>query len=374
MPFFRSGPGIRNCPIPFGSDTVGTMKALVFAGLLAASLSAAEIDTGEIGGAKFMVAKPEKWDGKLVMIAHGYRGGDQPLKADFEIENRFARPLLGQGWAIASTSYRRNGWIIEDAILDLKALRDHVVAKHGDVRRCIILGSSMGGLIATLAAEGAMDGVHGVVAIGAYLGDRETGAYYKTLTWRPKVPVIFLTNETELDHPRHYRGKAGPDLTALWEIQRPGHCNVSAVERRHAVLAMDAWIDGTPPEKDKDATVRPPARKSTAAKADGGLAGKITFVSSGFGNLSSDLVAADLASLGLKVGDKVLVKSAGAQLEATVALYRTDVGEGEASVYVTPDGWVAIVINAGNAAEALKVNPGDRVTLSPAPAEEKKAE
>ena len=104
------------------------------------------------------------------------------------------------------------------------------------------------------------------------------------------------------------------------------------------------------------------------------MAGKITFVSAGFGNLSSDLVAADLASLGLKVGDTALVKSAGAQLEATVALYRTDVDEGKATVYVTPDGWLAIVINGGNAAEALEVKLGDRVTLSPAPAEEKKAE
>jgi S-adenosylmethionine hydrolase len=133
---------------------------------------------------------------------------------------------------------------------------------------------------------------------------------------------------------------------------------------------MDGWIDGTVPEKDKDGTVRPPERKSTAAKTNGGLAGKITFVSASFGNLSSDLVAADLDTLGLKVGDKAIVKSGAAELEATVALYRTDVEEGMASVYITPDGWIAIVINGGNAADALQVKKGERVTLSPAPAEE----
>jgi dienelactone hydrolase len=353
------------------------MKMLALACLLLASVvSAAEIATGEIGGAKYMVATPEKWQGKLVMIAHGYRGEDQPLKADFEIDKRFAQPLLKQGWAIASTSYRRNGWIIEDAILDLKALRDHVATTRGEVGRCVIVGSSMGGLIGTLIAEGAMENVHGVVAIGAYLGDRATGAFYQTLTWQPKVPVLFLTNETELDHPRHYREKAGADLTALWEIKRPGHCNVSAIERYHGVTAIDGWIGGTAPEKDKDGTVRPPARKSTAVKSGDGLSGKITFASAGFGNLSSDLVATDLEKLGLKPGDKVLAKGADASLEATVALYRTDVPEGTAAVYVTPDGWVAIVINGGNAAEALKVKLGDRVTLSPAPvpAVEKKAE
>jgi pimeloyl-ACP methyl ester carboxylesterase len=355
------------------------VKALALAAVLLVScLHAAEITTGEINGAKYMIAAPEEWQGKLIVIAHGYRAEDQPLKADFEIDKRFATPLLDKGWAIASTSYRRNGWIIEDAILDLKALRDHVSAAKGGVKRCILIGSSMGGLIGTLAAEGAIDNIHGVVAIGAYLGNRETGAYYETLSWKPKVPLLFLTNETELDHPRYYRAKAGTEQTALWEVKRPGHCNVSAIERYHAVTAVDGWIDGTVPEKDKDGTVRPPARESTATKVEGGLAGKITFVSSGFGNLSSDLVSADLDTLGLKVGSKAIVKSGTAQLEATVALYRTDVDEGKAAVYVTPDGWVAMVINAGNAAEALQVKNGDRVTLSPAPvptpAEEPKAE
>lgn len=349
------------------------MKAFAFACFFAVSLHAAEVTTGEIGGAKYMIAAPEEWQGKLVMIAHGYRGEDQPLKADFEIDKRFATPLLDKGWAIASTSYRRSGWIIEDAILDLKALRDHIAAAKGGVKRCVLVGSSMGGLISTLAAEGAMENIHGVVAIGAYLGHRETGAYYETLTWQPKVPVLFLTNETELDHPRHYREKASADKTALWEVKRPGHCNVSAIERYNAVLAIDGWIDGRVPEKDKDGTVRPPQRKSTAAKAEGGLAGKVTFVSASFGNLSSDLVTADLDALGLKVGDKAIVKSGAASLEATVALYRTDVEEGKAAVYVTPDGWIAIVINGGNAADALQLKIGERVTLSPAPAEEKKA-
>ncbi|RYD49509.1 MAG: hypothetical protein EOP83_25060, partial [Verrucomicrobiaceae bacterium] len=195
---------------------------------------------------------------------------------------------------------------------------------------------------------------------------------YGTLNWKPKAPILFLTNETELDHPRHYRGKASADKTALWEVKRPGHCNVSAAERYNAVSAVDSWVDGIIPEVDreKDGTVRPPARKSTATKADDGLAGKITFVSASFGNLSCNLVSSDLETLGLKVGSKAIVKSGAALLEATVALYRTDVEEGKAVVYVTPDGWVAIVINGGNAANALQVKNDDPVTISPAPAAE----
>ena len=105
------------------------MKALALAAVLfVLNLHAAEITTGEINGAKFMIAAPEEWQGKLVVIAHGYRAEDQPLKADIEIDKRFAAPLLDKGWAIASTSYRRNGWIIEDAILDLtRAFRNHLL-------------------------------------------------------------------------------------------------------------------------------------------------------------------------------------------------------------------------------------------------------
>lgn len=341
------------------------VKAVLLACCLVLGASAMEITTGEIGGANYMVAKPADWSGKLVLLAHGYRSEGQPLKADFEVDPKFARPLLDEGWAIASTSYRRNGWIIGDAILDLKALRDHVAATGGEIRRCIIVGSSMGGLIGTLAAEGAIENIHGVVAIGAYLGDRVTDGYHPDLTRTPKVPVLFLTNETELEHPRHYLSKSVDGNTALWEIRRPGHCNVSGAERLQAVLAVDAWIDGTAPEKEKDATVPPPARESTALKEDGRLTGEVTFVSAGFGNFSSDFVAADLEALELGIGDKAILKSSSATIEATVARYYSDVGQGKTSVYVTPEGWLAIVTNGGNAAEALGVKTGDRVSISP---------
>src|SRR5690606_29983301 len=140
---------------------------------------------------------------------------------------------------------------------------------------------------------------------------------------------------TELEHPHHYRSKAGHSKTALWKIRRPGHCNVSGTERLQAVLAVNAWIDGVAPEREKDATVPPPARESTALRENGGLSGKVTFVSPGFGNLSSDLVAADLKTLDLGLGDRVMLKASTATLEATVARYYTDVDEGKASVYVT---------------------------------------
>lgn len=356
----------RKTGLPGGRSTLlacRDMRTLLLLALCLSPLRAVEIARGEIGGAKFTVAAPDVWQGKLVLIAHGYRPDNAPLGADLDTTDDFAGPLLKQGWAVAITSYRRNGWIIEDAILDLKALRDHIVEKHGPVKRCVVVGNSMGGLIGTLIAEGAMDGVQGVVNIGAYIGEPEKEEFYHSLTWKPKMPVLFLTNQDELEHPKHYLGEAGKEMTALWEVHRDGHCNTSDAENLQAVLAVDAWIDGKAPEKEKDGTVPLPKRASTAKKVDGGLEGGIRMASESWGNLSTDLVAADLETLGLKLGDKAVVSHGENKLEVSVVNYRSDVEQGKGALYLTPNGWIMVMLNGGNAAKSLGVKTGDKIRL-----------
>lgn len=344
------------------------MKILLLALVgLFASLHASELHRGEIGGAKFTLAMPAEkpWSGKLVLLAHGYRPADAPLGADLDPADEFAAPLLRDGWAVAITSYRRNGWIIGDAIADLGALRDHIAKEHGEVKRCVILGNSMGGLIVTRIAEGALEGVDGVVAVGAYLGDGKSDAPHPDLTWKPSVPILYLTNQDELGHPVAYRAKAGADQTALWTVKRDGHCNTSDVERRNALRAVDAWIDGKPPEREMDGTIPPPERPSTARKLDdGGLEVTIRQASESWGNLSTDGVAADLQALGLKRGDKAVVTSLGGRLDVTVVNYRGEVERGKGALYVTNNGWMLVEINGGNAAKALGVKTGDGLRIS----------
>ena len=90
---------------------------------------AAPLDlSGEIDGAPYRIRVPEAWNGTLLIFAHGYRD-----KADHpgEVDNRNAdvaptaaleAPLLAQGFALAGTAYKDNGWAIKDAIQDVKNL------------------------------------------------------------------------------------------------------------------------------------------------------------------------------------------------------------------------------------------------------------
>ena len=167
-----------------------------------------------------------------------------------------------------------------------------------------------------------------------------------------------------MQHPKHYLGKAGTDFAALWNVTRDGHCNTSNAENLQAVLAVNAWIDGNSPEKQKNGTISPPKRPSTAEETEGGLSGNIRKASESWGNLSTAFVAADLESLGLKLGDKAVVSNGDRKLEVSIVNYRSDAEQGKGALYVTPNGWVIVMINGGNAAKALGVKTGDSIRLS----------
>ncbi|HJP93970.1 MAG TPA: hypothetical protein VJ875_18575 [Pyrinomonadaceae bacterium] len=118
-------------------------------------VKAAPLDiSGEINGAPYRIVVPEAWNGTLLVFAHGYRD-----KADHpgEIDNRNAdvapsaaleAPLLAQGFALAGTAYKDNGWAIGDAIQDVKNLavffRDNVARPQHTILVAASLGTFVG--------------------------------------------------------------------------------------------------------------------------------------------------------------------------------------------------------------------------------------
>ena len=144
-----------------------TVSLLIFVSLLdrAPATRAATLDlSGEIHGAPYRIRVPETWNGTLLVFAHGYRD-----KADHpgEIDNRNAdvapnaaleAPLLAQGFALAGTAYKDNGWAIKDAIEDVKNLAVFFRENVAQPQRTIIVAASLG----TFAGFKSMEQFNGI--------------------------------------------------------------------------------------------------------------------------------------------------------------------------------------------------------------------
>jgi pimeloyl-ACP methyl ester carboxylesterase len=185
-----------------------TGRSIIAFALISCSLLASEAKfekhEGDIEGAKYSILFPaENWNGKLVMIAHGYVPEGNPLVAALDEADPHFDSFLESGWMVARTSYRRNGVIIADAITDLELLYDHISKAFGKPELAILHGGSMGGLIVTLIAEQDQDRFDAALAVGAALHmiDSEKNLEF---SYSPNIPLLFLTNRSELDGPKNY--------------------------------------------------------------------------------------------------------------------------------------------------------------------------
>lgn len=132
--------------------------------------------SGELNGAPYRIRVPAVWNGTLLVFAHGYRD-----KADHpgEVDNRNAdvapsaaleAPLLAQGFALAGSAWRGNGWEIEGAIQDTKDLAVLFRSLVGQPDRTIFWGASLGTIVGLESMErfgGVYDGALCLCTAGA---------------------------------------------------------------------------------------------------------------------------------------------------------------------------------------------------------------
>lgn len=346
---------------------------------MAALFGAPTIETGEINGAKFAIARTDKWNRGLVLLAHGFRAEGRPLVADLFPEQLAYKTLLEEGWMIAKTSYRRNGIIVRDAIADIDALREHIASRFGAPLRVLLEGDSMGGLVVALMAEREPLGVklyHGAVAIGAALDVREPNATLG-LSLQPRIPLLFLTNQSELQGPRSYvtseLQREAEVAPVLFRISRDGHVNVNQAERLAALRAVNAWIDrgrsalpgGASPGAFHDATVTPaPQPSQVKPHVDGrGFDARVIEVSAVYGNVFINAQPADFAAAGME-------RMTWVQLTANDLTFRVLHGRDFNSVkrtewvtFANADGFYWLARNFADAAATAKLKVGDTVTL-----------
>ena len=115
--------------------------------------------SGDIFGAPYRIRVPANWNGTLLVYAHGYRDrADHPG----EVDNRAAdvapsaalEPvLLAQGYALAGSAYRNNGWAVKEGIEDIRNLTIYFNLRVARPQKTILWGFSMGSVVTLESME-----------------------------------------------------------------------------------------------------------------------------------------------------------------------------------------------------------------------------
>lgn len=125
-------------------------------------------------GALSLICFPAAWNGDLVLYAHGYVEPGAPLALPDDQAGgvSISDAVTSLGYAYATTSYRANGLIADQAVEDVAELVAAVRRRVSpDPTRDFVVGFSEGGLVAALSIERHPELVDGVLAACGPVGD-----------------------------------------------------------------------------------------------------------------------------------------------------------------------------------------------------------
>lgn len=110
------------------------------------------------GGAKYLICLPADWNGDLVVYAHGYVAKTEPVdipESQLYLDDGTYIPdiITGMGYAFATTSYRDNGLVVQEGIIDLVELVSVFKDLYPDPGHTYLVGASEGGLITVKSIE-----------------------------------------------------------------------------------------------------------------------------------------------------------------------------------------------------------------------------
>lgn len=128
---------------------------------------------GAIGpGSMYEIDVPASWNGDLVLYAHGIVEPSQPVAPPTTQDGYDAlrSHLLGNGFAVAASSYSSNGWSLADAVHRTQQLNGIAVSKIGQPGHTFLVGHSMGALAVVKLAETYPTQFDGVLAMCGPLG------------------------------------------------------------------------------------------------------------------------------------------------------------------------------------------------------------
>ena len=113
--------------------------ATVVLALGIASAAAADppgLHQGVLDGIAYLISVPPEWNGGLVMFAHGYEG-EAPGRGSAQV-SPLASQLARRGYAWAASGYRSKGYRPDFFLLDVLALRAHVIERGLELRQSFL--------------------------------------------------------------------------------------------------------------------------------------------------------------------------------------------------------------------------------------------
>jgi dienelactone hydrolase len=133
-------PGVTPVPCPTQEWQLGDPAFEASAG--------AKAFFGRYDGGLYRIEIPDNWNGELVLYAHGFVSNAGQNGSNLRVGNHPIREhLITNGFAWAASSYRCNGYVPGQGLVDTMALVDLFTKSNGNraPRRTYLTGTSMGG-------------------------------------------------------------------------------------------------------------------------------------------------------------------------------------------------------------------------------------
>lgn len=111
---------------------------------------------GKYDGGLYRIEIPDNWNGDLVLFAHGFVSNAGQNGSNLRVgTHRFREHIVKQGYAWAASSYRCNGYVPGQGLVDTMLLSDLFTQSNGGKAptRTWLTGESMGGHITLLGMQ-----------------------------------------------------------------------------------------------------------------------------------------------------------------------------------------------------------------------------
>jgi hypothetical protein len=207
--------------------------------------------TGTIGKAAYRIEVPANWNGTLLLYSHGYVAPGSPNPAHDVGDPATGAALLGEGYALAGSSYSSTGWALQQAFSDQINLLKFFTATFGQPTRTIAWGHSLGGIITAGLVQlnpGTFDGalpMCGVLAggVGTWNAALDSAFAFQVLLGAGQpLQVVHITNP-----PANF-GKA-ETLLGIAQASPQGRARLALVA---ALGDLPGWFDPNSPEPAAD--------------------------------------------------------------------------------------------------------------------------